>query len=126
MAVYGYKPRNTKDYWPIPEARSTKEAFSPTGFRESQTLLTPLFQTCSLHNCGTINFCCFKVPICLWIMTNCANLLERWEYQTILPVSLRNLYAGQKTTVRTLYGTTDWLKINKGVMTGLSAVTLFV
>ena len=28
---------------------------------------------------------------------------------------LSNLYAAQDTTVRTLYGTTDWLKIGKGV-----------
>ena len=28
---------------------------------------------------------------------------------------LRNLYAGQETTVRTGHGTTDWLKIGKGV-----------
>ena len=28
---------------------------------------------------------------------------------------LRNLYAGQKTTVRTGYGTTDWFQIGKGV-----------
>ena len=28
---------------------------------------------------------------------------------------LRHLYAGQEATVRTQYGTTDWLKINKGV-----------
>ena len=28
---------------------------------------------------------------------------------------LRNLYAGQEATVRTLYETTDWLKIVKGV-----------
>ena len=28
---------------------------------------------------------------------------------------LRNLYAGQEATVRTQYGTTDWLKISKGV-----------
>ena len=27
---------------------------------------------------------------------------------------LRNLYAGQEATVRILYGTTDWLKIEKG------------
>ena len=27
----------------------------------------------------------------------------------------RNLYAGQETAVRTLYGTTDWFKIEKGV-----------
>ena len=28
---------------------------------------------------------------------------------------LRNLYVGQEATVRTLYGTTDWFKIEKGV-----------
>ena len=27
---------------------------------------------------------------------------------------LRNLYEGQEATVRTLYGTTDWFKIEKG------------
>ena len=31
---------------------------------------------------------------------------------------LRNLYAGQDTTVRTLYGTIDWFKIKKGVSQG--------
>ena len=31
---------------------------------------------------------------------------------------LRNLYAGQDATVRTLYGTTDWFKIKKGVQQG--------
>ena len=40
---------------------------------------------------------------------------------------LRNLYAGQESTVRTLYGTTDWFKILKERSTiGLSAVILFV
>ena len=28
---------------------------------------------------------------------------------------LKNLYAGQEATVRTLYGTTDWFRIEKGV-----------
>ena len=28
---------------------------------------------------------------------------------------LRNLYAGQEATVRTLYGMMDWFKIGKGV-----------
>ena len=28
---------------------------------------------------------------------------------------LGNLYAGQEATVRTLYGTTDWFKIEKGI-----------
>ena len=31
---------------------------------------------------------------------------------------LRNLYAGKETTVRTLYGTTDWFKIEKGIQEG--------
>ena len=31
---------------------------------------------------------------------------------------LRNLYAGQEPTVRTLHGTTDWFKIGKGVCQG--------
>ena len=31
---------------------------------------------------------------------------------------LRNLYVGQEATVRTLYGTTDWLKIEKGIRQG--------
>ena len=31
---------------------------------------------------------------------------------------LRNLYVGQEATVRTLYGTNDWLKIKKGVRQG--------
>ena len=31
---------------------------------------------------------------------------------------LRNLYAGQEATVRTLYGSTDWFKIEKGVGQG--------
>ena len=29
---------------------------------------------------------------------------------------LRNLYAGQEATVRTLHGTTDWFQIRKGVL----------
>ena len=31
---------------------------------------------------------------------------------------LRNLYVGQEATVRTLYGTTNWFKIEKGVRWG--------
>ena len=55
-------------------------------------------------------------PFTVWIMTNCGKLLERWEYQPDhLTSLLRNLYVGQKATVRTLYGTTDWFRIEKGV-----------
>ena len=31
---------------------------------------------------------------------------------------MRNLYAGQEATVRTLHGTTDWFKVGKGVRQG--------
>ena len=31
---------------------------------------------------------------------------------------LRNMYAGQKATVRTRHGTTDWFQIGKGVRQG--------
>ena len=31
---------------------------------------------------------------------------------------LRNLYAGQETTVRTIHGTTNWFQIEKGVHQG--------
>ena len=39
---------------------------------------------------------------------------KRWEYQTMTGL-LRNLYAGQEATVRTVHGTTDWFQIGKGV-----------
>ena len=39
---------------------------------------------------------------------------------------LRNPYTGEEATVRTLYGTTDWLKIEAGSMTRLFIVTLFI
>ena len=39
---------------------------------------------------------------------------------------LRNLYAGQKATVRTRYGTTDWFHIEKGIHQGcISSPCLF-
>ena len=39
---------------------------------------------------------------------------------------LRNLYAGQETTVRTEHGTTDWFQIGKGVRQGcMSSPCLF-
>ena len=38
--------------------------------------------------------------------------MEIPDYLTCL---LRNLYVGQELTVITLYGTTDWFKIGKGI-----------
>ena len=50
-------------------------------------------------------------PLTVWITTNCG-------IPDHLTCSLRNLYAGQEATVRTGHGTTDWLKIGKGVHQG--------
>ena len=57
-------------------------------------------------------------PLTVWITTNCGKFIKRWEYQTTLPASLRNLYAGQEATIRTKYGKTDWFQIGKGVRQG--------
>ena len=50
----------------------------------------------------------------MWIMTNW-NALRKMGILDHLTCLLRNLYVGKEATVRTLYGTTDWLKTKKGV-----------
>ena len=57
-------------------------------------------------------------PLTLWIITNCGKLLKEMGIPDNLTCLLRNLYVGQETTVRTLYGTTDWFRIDKGVVQG--------
>ena len=56
-------------------------------------------------------------PLTVWITTNCGKFLEMGipDHLTYL---LRNLYAGQKATVRSRHGTTDWFQIGKGVCQG--------
>ena len=44
--------------------------------------------------------------------------LREMETPDHLTFLLRNLYVGQEKTVRSLYGTTDWFKIEKGVPHG--------
>ena len=48
------------------------------------------------------------------IRAHCGKLLEMGisDHLTCL---LRKVYVGQEATVRTLYGTTDWFRIEKGV-----------
>ena len=41
--------------------------------------------------------------------------LKEMEIPDHLTCLLKNLYVGQEETVRTLYGTTDWFRIEKGV-----------
>ena len=40
------------------------------------------------------------------------------SFGRVVHILLRNLYAGQETTVRTGHGTTDWIQIGKGVCQG--------
>ena len=56
-------------------------------------------------------------PLTMWSTTNCRKRTEMGiaDYLTCL---LRNLYAGQETTVRTEHGTTDWFQFGKGVRKG--------
>ena len=60
---------------------------------------------------------------------DCVDRDKSWkaliEMGTDLTCLLRNLYASQKATVRTLYGTTDWFRIEKEY-TRLFMVTLFI
>ena len=46
------------------------------------------------------------------------KILEEMGITLHLTCPLRNLYAGQETTVRTKYGTTDWFKTGKRVHQG--------
>ena len=56
-------------------------------------------------------------PLTVSVTTNCGKFLEMGipDHLTCL---LRNLYAGQETTVRIRHGTTDWFQIGKGVHQG--------
>ena len=56
-------------------------------------------------------------PLTVWITTHW-NILQEIGIPDPLTCLLRNLYAGQETTVRTGHGTTDWFQIGKGVRQG--------
>ena len=53
----------------------------------------------------------------VWITTNW-KILKEMGIPDHLTCLLRNLYVGQEATVRTGHGTTDWVKIWKGVCQG--------
>ena len=62
-------------------------------------------------------------PLTIWITTNW-KILKEMEIPDHIPCLLRNLYACQKATVRTLHGTTDWFKIGKGERQGCILLSL--
>ena len=51
----------------------------------------------------------------VWIIINCGKLLKEIGIPDHLTYLLRILYAGQEATVRILYRTTDWFRIEKGI-----------
>ena len=53
-------------------------------------------------------------PLTVCVTTKCGKFLEM-GIPNHVTYFLRNLYASQEATVRTLYGTTDWFRIEKGV-----------
>ena len=56
-------------------------------------------------------------PLTLWITINCGKSLQL-RLPDHLTCLLRNLYASQEATGKTVHGTTDWFKIGKGVLQG--------
>ena len=65
-----------------------------------------------------IYFCLTMLkPLTVWITTNW-KILQEMGTPDHLTCLLRNLYAGQETTVRTGHGTIDWFQIGKGVHQG--------
>ena len=57
-------------------------------------------------------------PLTMWTTTNSGKILKEMEIPDHLTCLLRNLYAGQKATVKTGHGTTDWFQIGKWVHQG--------
>ena len=56
-------------------------------------------------------------PLTVWITINW-KILKEMGIPDHLTCLLRNVYAGQEATVRTLYETAGWFKIKKGVQLG--------
>ena len=57
-------------------------------------------------------------PLNVWITITVENILKGMRNPDHLTCLLRNLYAGQETTVRTGNGRTHWFQIGKGVCRG--------
>ena len=55
-------------------------------------------------------------PLTVWITTNCGKFLKETGTPDYLTCLLRNLYAGQKATLRTGHRTMDWFQNGKGVL----------
>ena len=95
------------------------------GFRKERETRVPLVQIANIHWIiekarefqKNIYFCFINHAKAF----DCMDHNKMWKALKEMGISdhltclLRNLYVGQEATVRTLYGTTDWFKIEKGV-----------
>ena len=54
----------------------------------------------------------------VWVITDCGKIIKETGIPDYLTCLLRNQYVGQKATVRTGHGTTDWFQIRKEVHQG--------
>ena len=59
-------------------------------------------------------------PLSVWITTNCGKFVNRWEFQTTLPVSWETCVQVKKQQLEPDWnnGTMDWFQIRKGVSQG--------
>ena len=71
----------------------------------------------SLRKTSTSALLTMPKPLTLYITTNWKILKEKGIPNQLICL-LRNLYAGQETTIRTGHGTMDWLQIGNGVCQG--------
>ena len=68
----------------------------------------------SSKNTATSALLTMPKPLTVWITTNW-KILQEIGIPDHLICLLRNMYAGQETTVRTGHGTMDWFQIRTGV-----------
>ena len=65
-------------------------------------------------------------PLTMCITTNCGKFLKEIQIPDYLTCPLRNQYARQEATVRTIHGITDWFKIGKKSMSRMYIVTSLI
>ena len=101
---------------PDSQAGFRKEIKLPTSVGSSKKQESPRQTSTSLT---------MPKPLTMWITTNW-KILKEMGIPDYLTCFLRNLYAGQEATIRTVHGTMDWFQIGKGVCQGcVSSPCLF-
>ena len=82
------------------------------------TSVGPSYKQDSSRKTSTLALLTMPKPLTVWITTKLWKILQELEIPDHLMCLLRNLYASQEATVRTVHGITDWFQIRKGVCQG--------